>query len=128
MKARCNNSQHPQFKHYGGRGIKVCKRWELFVNFLADMGTKPYPEATLDRINNNSGYEPANCRWATVQEQQKNRRNNNEIVGIKFEPERARWRADIAFKGERYFLGRFRSKAEAVKVREEAESRLWYAV
>jgi hypothetical protein len=74
MKTRCYNTKTKSFKHYGGRGIKVCNRWRnSFENFLADMGKKPVG-LTLDRINNEGNYTPSNCRWATYSEQNKNRR------------------------------------------------------
>jgi hypothetical protein len=73
MKTRCLNPNNRGFKYYGGRGITICERWMLFVNFLADMGERP-PGKTLDRIDVDGNYEPGNCRWATPLEQIRNRR------------------------------------------------------
>lgn len=79
MKTRCLNKNQECYKHYGGRGITVCKRWMTFENFLADMGQAP-PGLTLDRYpNNNGNYEPGNCRWATMSEQKNNTRRNRII-------------------------------------------------
>lgn len=78
MKYRCLNPFTHGYNYYGGRGIKVCKRWlnekSGFENFVKDMGEKPSPELTLDRINNDGNYEPSNCRWATKSEQARNQR------------------------------------------------------
>jgi hypothetical protein len=73
MIERCTKKSHKSFKDYGGRGIKVCKRWLSFPNFLADMGPKP-PKLTLDRIKNDGDYKPSNCKWSTAREQNNNRR------------------------------------------------------
>ena len=74
MKSRCNGPNSTNYKYYGGRGITVCERWDSFNNFLADLG--PRPEGmTLDRIDSNGNYEPGNCRWATVTNQNQNRSN-----------------------------------------------------
>ena len=74
MKQRCNNPTSTSFKWYGGRGIKVCQRWQdSLCDFAADMGEKPDPTLTLDRIDNQGDYEPGNCRWADRLTQNHNR-------------------------------------------------------
>jgi len=80
MTARCYNPNIPDFQKYGARGITVCNRWRhSFENFLADMGERPAGR-TIDRINNNRGYTPSNCRWATKSEQCRNTRQTKLTV------------------------------------------------
>jgi len=74
MLQRCLNARHRAWRNYGGRGITVCDRWRDFKNFLADMGHKPSPDHSLDRIDNNAGYSKENCKWSTSSEQNRNRR------------------------------------------------------
>lgn len=80
MIQRCNNINSYAYKNYGGRGIKVCKRWLKFKNFLKDVGNPPTNKHTLDRINNNKGYNPNNWRWSTPKEQSRNKRSSNMIT------------------------------------------------
>lgn len=85
MILRCDDETCPAYKNYGGRGIQVCSRWKAsFEAFLEDMGDKPTPEHSIDRINNDGNYEPSNCRWATQKEQCQN----------------TRWARPIEFNGE----------------------------
>jgi len=80
MLDRCYNEKHPNFKHYGGRGISVCERWKTsFQAFLDDMGRRP-DGTSLDRINCERGYEPGNCRWATALEQNRNKTNGTRLT------------------------------------------------
>ena len=73
MRGRCMNPKSKDYPYYGGRGITVAARWEKFENFLTDMGRRPTPKHTLDRKNGDLGYSKQNCRWATRQEQARNR-------------------------------------------------------
>lgn len=74
--ARCYNPKSSGYKNYGGRGISVCERWKCFENFIADMGPRPRPGMSIERVDNNGDYCPSNCRWATITDQQRNKRTN----------------------------------------------------
>jgi hypothetical protein len=79
MIGRCHSPSHPAYHRYGGRGISVCKRWRGkggFQRFAADMGPRPTSKHSVERMNNNKGYSPSNCKWATKLEQGRNKRNN----------------------------------------------------
>lgn len=83
LRQRCNNTRNSAYKYYGGRGIKVCDRWNDFRNFLTDMGRKP-AGMTIDRIDINGNYEPSNCRWADNKTQQRNKRiHKRTLKGIR---------------------------------------------
>lgn len=108
MLARCNNSKHPSYKYYGGRGIKVCERWKKYGNFDKDMYeeygyyleenpfNKRNIQCTLERIDNNENYCQENCKWATMKVQCSNRRprkkkiHTPEQIEERAEKERAR--------------------------------------
>jgi hypothetical protein len=85
MKSRCNNPNHTAYTRYGGRGIRVCQRWnDSYEAFVEDVGDRPSPLHSLDRQDNNGNYEPGNVRWATSHEQNRNTRANRtiEIDGV----------------------------------------------
>lgn len=75
MRGRCLNDKRKDFKYYGGKGIKICNRWDKFENFLEDMGERPNGKS-LDRIDNNKGYNKENCKWADEKEQKSNMSSN----------------------------------------------------
>ena len=81
LKGRCLNPANPKYPRYGGRGIKVCDRWiDDFQAFLADMGRKPSPLHSIDRIDNDGDYEPSNCHWATIETQTRNRSTTRHVT------------------------------------------------
>ncbi len=109
MKQACSNPKHPDFAHYGGRGIVVCDRWiRSFVAFYQDMGPRPSPKGTLrhhsklwlDRIDNYGPYAPENCRWASMAEQSNNRRNNRIIEFNGLRLTRAQWEHRLGYPPE----------------------------
>jgi hypothetical protein len=92
MRSKCKFPSQNHYKNYGGRGIAVCERWEnSFEDFLADMGPKPSPKHSIDRIDVNGIYEPSNCRWAASKEQANNRRTNHLIAAFGRSQTIARW-------------------------------------
>lgn len=125
MIARCHSPKNGGFKHYGGRGISVCKRWRSFENFLADMGERPGPKHSIDRIDTNGNYEPENCRWATNAEQQLNKRTTRNsilgVTGIRCDPASGNWDAQISIHGKALSLGAFATRTEAAIARVAAE-------
>ena len=98
MKQRCLNHNNHAYRDYGGRGIKVCKHWLDFRNFLADMGRRPTKSHTLDRKDNDGNYEPSNCRWATKTEQALNRRNNVKLTHNGTTLTRSQWATRLGIK------------------------------
>lgn len=119
MLSRCNNPNTPGYANYGGRGISVCSRWYHFRFFAADMGQKPAPELTLERTDNDNGYEPGNCKWGTRTEQAWNRRvfvsntsGHRGVVAIK-----GRFEARFDYEKARHTIGRFATAEDAAGAR-----------
>jgi hypothetical protein len=82
MRSRCANPSHKQYADYGERGITICAEWDSFDVFYADMGQRPSPKHTLERKDNNLGYSKDNCKWATWEEQSRNKRSNRLITAF----------------------------------------------
>lgn len=114
MRQRTTNKNSTQWHDYGGRGITCASRWEKFENFLSDMGECP-EGLTLERVDNNKGYAPDNCRWATRSEQQLNKRDagRKRLKGAHRYKDSGRWQGYINRGGVRRYLGCFSTEEEA---------------
>ena len=123
MISRCHWQHAHNFSRYGGRGISVCDRWrDDFMSFLSDMGPRPSPAYSLDRLDNNADYAPENCRWATRYQQAHNREFVRDALGVR----RAGrgWRADMGIGGgDSVTLGSFETFAEARQIYRQAALR-----
>lgn len=128
MHSRCVNPLHHAFNSYGGRGITVDPRWNDFWTFVADIerecGSKPTPQHTLDRIDNDGNYEPGNVRWATKKDQSRNTRkfstNTSGYIGVWYRSDRRSWVAQIYVDDNRIILGHFKSAEEAARAYDRA--------
>lgn len=124
MVKRCNNPKDKGYKNYGGRGITVCEDWLDIKNFV-DWAEQTHPNiegVSLDRIDNDKGYYPENCRWATREIQNTNQRvrstNTSGYVGVGWAIRDKRWSATITVKGAQKHIGYFKTPEEAVKARD----------
>lgn len=123
---RCLNKNHKDYSTYGGKGVSMCKRWDLFINFLEDMGKRP-PNNTLDRIDSNGDYEPSNCRWVDKTTQCRNQKirkdNSSGVKGVTLKGNK--WYARISVNKKRIFLGSFDDLNDAKSARIKAEQKYW---
>lgn len=110
MRQRCLCETCKIYPNYGGRGITICDRWQGahgFANFIKDMGPKPGPKYSIDRIDVNGNYSPENCRWASSRTQACNKRNNTPVPGVNWYKQTNRWKARYRAGGKqlsKYFL------------------------
>lgn len=124
MLARCYKPNSTSYKWYGAKGIGVCLRWRGkngFINFVCDMGDKPSANYSLDRIDNDKGYSPDNCRWVNHYNQNGHKVNNNPVPGVGWHKQRGKFRARIKVNGKEISLGLYSTHVEAVKARKQAE-------
>ena len=121
---RCNNPKNKDYKNYGGRGIVVCEEWQDVTNFVAWCeATHPNIEGySIDRIDNDNGYSPENCRWANRLVQATNQRikytNTTGVSGVVWDVNRGKWRAQISVNYTNKNLGRYLTLEEAVLARD----------
>jgi hypothetical protein len=130
LKDRCVNKNRGDFQSYGGRGITVCERWrDSFENFFADMGPRPSPKHSVDRIDVNGNYEPGNCRWASISEQSRNKRARKDsksgVCGVNLASNKKKWVAIISVNGKRLNLGTYETLHNAIASRWVAEATYW---
>ena len=123
MLYRCNNKKSANFKYYGGRGIKVCKRWLKIENFIEDMYPSFKEGLSLDRIDNDKGYSPDNCRWANQSTQINNTRtlistNTSGYVGIWYRKDRNKYAAELKINNKKVSIGCYKNKEVAMLMRE----------
>jgi hypothetical protein len=122
---RCTNPKDSRYNNYGARGITVCEEWLDFRNFIADMGKRPSDDHSIDRIDNDKGYYPNNCRWATRSQQIRNRQSKNKYGQDGITKRGESYRAVIGVEGKDIYIGSFSTVDEAIAERKKAEQEYW---
>ena len=131
MRQRCSNPNYYQWERYGGRGISVCSRWDGkggFNNFIKDMGNKPTPKHSIDRIDPDGNYEPKNCRWATAKQQAINKTVSNKSSGGfrgVFLTQYGSYKVTVGDDYQKIYIGTYKTLEEAISARLMAESIYW---
>jgi hypothetical protein len=130
MIKRCEYKSDVAYADYGGRGIRVCSEWRRsFEQFYEDMGPKPSPEHSIDRIEVNDNYEPANCRWAIPEIQERNKRvrwdSLTGVRGVTLNRNTGKYVVQIYVDGKTKRVGTFGKLDDAAKARKEAEMKYW---
>lgn len=128
IKQRCLNPNSQAHQNYGGAGITICDKWkDNFEAFLSDVGNAPCSSASLDRIDNNKGYEPDNVRWVNHSVQSVNRKifknNTSGYKGVNWHKKIKRWVASISINKKQIHLGSFKNIDDAIKARQDAEDK-----
>ena len=125
IRQRCLNPKCRAYPTYGGRGIKICSRWDSFDAFLSDMGPRQHGQS-IDRINVDGDYEPDNCRWADAFTQGRNKQSHKrQDVGVRFNTRDNCWEAFIRAGGKNVRIGGHATKDQAIAARKDAEHRYW---
>lgn len=129
MRARCNNPNNRRYRDYGGRGIKVCARWDDAAVYIADieaLGPRPSPNHTIDRTNNDGNYEPGNVRWLDQTNQNFNQRtrldNSSGHRGVSWDSARRRWSVILSLHGKTIHGGRYERFTDAVEARHRLQT------
>lgn len=130
LEKKCYKKYHKSYPYYGGIGIQVCDRWRgNFLNFISDMGMKPSPDFSIERIDPYGDYTPENTIWADSTAQSQNKRlfakNTSGCTGVRWLSHSKRWRAYIGVKGTSIKLGTYKKKEDAIRARLLGELEHW---